>query len=240
MNADENWDMWAEWLDDRILKDVVGGMLASKQIWESFQEIVRVAPEEAKRHATFHSWLNSGYLTNQGVAVRRQLDVRGDVISVGRLLKEIGRSPGVVTRERYLARIYAEDDQRMGNKDFDQLVGEGEEALSSDVPRNQLSALQSEAKTVTTWVNKEVAHFDSSDGDFSESLTFGDVHRSIDSIFRTFNYYCKLLRGNMVIGSVALAPWESVFTVAWIPNQDALRRVRRVATDKEMRGRTGS
>jgi hypothetical protein len=43
-----------------IYKDVVD-MMASRQVWESFNTIVGSAPDRACKYGTFHSWLNSSY-----------------------------------------------------------------------------------------------------------------------------------------------------------------------------------
>lgn len=103
MKSDPNWSKWVEWLGEEpkpgtISKDVYG-MLAARQIWESFQEIVRVAPEEARKYGTFHSWFNASYLQAQGLAIRRQVEVSNDVVSLGRLLDRIAES----RRAPYLA-----------------------------------------------------------------------------------------------------------------------------------------
>lgn len=78
MKQDTNWAKWAGWLGEQpvprtIYKDVVD-MLAARQIWWSFQRIVDVAPKEAKKSGTFHSWVNANYPRSQGLAVRRQAE----------------------------------------------------------------------------------------------------------------------------------------------------------------------
>jgi len=110
VKPDETWDKWAEWLGDvtqpgTIAKDVVD-MRAGRRVWEGFQTIVGVAPEEARKYSTFHTLFNGVYIRSRGLAVRRQVEVDDDVVSLGRLLDRISKGPRVLTRDRYLARLH--------------------------------------------------------------------------------------------------------------------------------------
>jgi len=96
-------------------------MRTSRRVWEGFQTIVGVAPEEARKYGTFHSWVNGNYVRSQGVAVRRQVEVADDVVSLGRLLDRIAKSPKVISRERYLAELHPTT-PGLGNEFFDKLV----------------------------------------------------------------------------------------------------------------------
>jgi hypothetical protein len=99
-------------------------------VWEGFQAIVGAAPEDARKYGTFHSWVNGNYIRSQGLAVRRQVDVDDDVVSLGRLLDRIAKSPSVLSRERYLAGLHRTTPD-LGNEFFDALVGLGAKALDA-------------------------------------------------------------------------------------------------------------
>jgi hypothetical protein len=176
MKPDETWDKWVEWLGDvtkpgTIAKDVVD-MRAAPRVWEGFQTIVGVAPEAARKFSTFHTLFNGAYVRSQGVAVRRQVEVDDDVVSLGRLLDRISKAPHVVSRERFLARLYP-DEPELGNQFFDALVGSGTDAIDAATPAGQLAGLQDKTAKVKKWVDKEVAHFDRNTGTFSQGLTSG-------------------------------------------------------------------
>jgi hypothetical protein len=240
MNTDPNWTEWAEWLgkdgEPGPISKEVFGMLAARQMWESFQDIVSNAPRDARKHRVFHSWFNASYLQAQGLAVRRQADADSSVVSLGRLLVRVAKSPGVLSRERYLSER-SPDDQGLGNEFFDKLVGLGADALDASVPRADFKRLQGETAKVRKWVDKEVAHYDRKAGVFGQGLTFDDIHRSIDVIFETYNRYCQLILGTTVLGAVVLQPWEANFKVAWL-DEGAFQRVRHAALERE-RGRMG-
>lgn len=132
MEPNPTWNQWAAWLGKdpqpgTIHKDVVD-MRAARRVWEGFQTIVGVAPEEARKYGTFHSWVNGNYIRSQGLGVRRQVDVSEDVASLGRLLDHIAMFPTVLSRERYLAELHPTT-LEMGNKFFDALVGAGAKAI---------------------------------------------------------------------------------------------------------------
>ena len=238
MNLDETWDKWVEWLGDvtkpgTIAKDVVD-MRAARRVWEGFQTIVGVAPEGARKYSTFHTLFNGMYVRSQGMAVRRQVEVDDDVISLGRLIDRISKAPHVLTRERYLARLH-QNTPGLGNEFFDELVGPGAEAIDPVTPATQLEELQAKTAKVKKWVDKEVAHFDPRTGTFSERLTFGDVHECMDAIFENMNYYNQLLLGSTTSGTVTMDPWEAVFRVAWIPDDAAWEHVARTQQETDNR-----
>src|SRR6266496_795237 len=242
MKPDPTWSGWAAWLGKEpkpgtIYKDVVD-MMAARQLWEGFQVIVGEAPDRAKQYGTFHSWFNGSYIRSQGFAIRRQVEVRDDVVSLGRLLDRIAKAPNVLSRDRYLAALHT-DTPALGNEFFDSLTTPGAKTISPEVPREHLERLRQATANIKTWIDKEVAHYDQRTGEFSEGLTFGDVHRAIDLIFETTNHYNQLLLGSTTAGSVTMPPWEAVFTVAWIPDDAAWRRIAEAMQENDRRRMNG-
>ena len=59
-------------------------MVARRQIWDSFRIVLDHAPDEVLTNGTFQSWTMGNYLAAQGMAVRRRVDRRDDVISLAR------------------------------------------------------------------------------------------------------------------------------------------------------------
>jgi hypothetical protein len=228
VEADPTWDQWAAWLGREpkpgtIYKDVVD-MRAARRVWEGFQTIVGGAPEDARKYGTFHSWVNGNYIRSQGLAIRRQVDLSDDVVSLGRLLDHIAKFPTVLSRERYLGELHPTTPD-MGNEFFDALAGPGAKSINPATPLAHLDELRQGTAKVRNWVSNEVAHYNKKTGEFSEGLTFGDVHEAMDLIFQVLNHYNRLILGSTTAGSVTMPPWEAVFRVAWIPDEDAYRHV---------------
>jgi hypothetical protein len=70
----------------------------------------RVFVNESARHAKGEGYalpsllylLNVGYVTSQVLVARRLLDTRGDVASLSRILKDIKKNKGLITRENFI------------------------------------------------------------------------------------------------------------------------------------------
>jgi len=61
------------------------------------------------------------------------------------------------------------------------------------------------------------------------------VHAGLDAIFEIMNHYNRLLLGSSTAGSVTMDPWESVFQVAWLPDDDAWMHVARTQQETDNR-----
>jgi hypothetical protein len=61
------------------------------------------------------------------------------------------------------------------------------------------------------------------------------MHECMDAIFETMNYYKQLLMGSTTSGTVTMAPWEAVFRVAWIPDNEAWEQVVRIQQETDDR-----
>jgi hypothetical protein len=117
IDADIEWQTWREWLGGEptgqtIFAEVVE-MLAFRKIWQGFAMIQDTAPEKVRENDMFQWWLRWNYARSMGSSIRRQTDVRNDVVSLGRLIDRIWRYPTVLSRNRVVAGW------------FDQLAGEG-------------------------------------------------------------------------------------------------------------------
>jgi hypothetical protein len=236
MKPNPTWNQWAAWLGKdpvpgTIFKDVVD-MRAARRVWEGFQTIVGVAPEGARKFGTFHTWVNGNYIRSQGLAVRRQVDVADDVVSLGRLLDHIAKFPTVLSRKRYLAELHPTTPD-LGNEFFDSLVGPGEKSIDPATPLSDLERLRQGTDKVKNWASNEIAHYNKRTGEFSEGLMFGDVHKAMDLIFEILNHYNRLILGSTTSGSVTMPPWEAIFREAWIPDEDTFRHVMHVQQETD-------
>jgi hypothetical protein len=219
MNDDKLWDLWASWLGEEpkgptVYKDAVD-LQVSRQIWMRYAEIVNMAPDPVRKYHTFHGFFTGSYMRRQGLLIRRQVEVRKDSISLGRLLDRVRRHPRVITRARYLQRLHPTD-QRTAHEHFDNLAGPGALALDPGTPREDLLRLRGETGHIRTWVSKGVAHLDPRTGDYEQGLTVGDLHRAVDLVFEVLNRYMQLLRGTTIHQEVVMVPWDTIFRYRWL------------------------
>jgi hypothetical protein len=65
----------------------------------------------------FWQYLGDTYAATQALAIRRQADLRKDVISLARLLTDLSRDAGYMTRQAFLE-LWPEDDQGYASMQF--------------------------------------------------------------------------------------------------------------------------
>jgi len=223
IEPDREWQTWREWLDgeqldgeptpSQTIRAEVVEMLSFRKIWQGFAMIYDAAPEQARKNATFVWWLRWNYARSMGSAIRRQTDVRDDVVSLGRLIDRVWRYPTVLTRTRFISmqRINEPD---MVNGWFDELAGKGD-YINPEIPAQDMEDLRGETAVVRGWVNKAIAHKDAT-GRNPPPLT--EIHSCIDVIFELFNKYGQLIRGVSTSRDVVMpAGWPVIFRTEWIP-----------------------
>ncbi len=115
---DEEWRRWRTWLRGGIRQDVMT-MLASRQVWRRYSELVQPAPQLVQRNRTFHTWVTHNYLDGIGTGIRRQTDLREDVIALARLLHRVARYPQALSRDRF-----ASDDESESRLSADEAFDE--------------------------------------------------------------------------------------------------------------------
>jgi hypothetical protein len=135
IDPDAEWRTWREWLGveptgQTIYAEVVE-MLSFRKIWQGFAMIHDAAPEQARKNATFVLWLRWNYARSMGSAIRRQTDVRDDVVSLGRLIDRVWRYPTVLTRTRFV-NMQGIDEADVVNGWFDDLAG----TVTTSIPRS--------------------------------------------------------------------------------------------------------
>jgi hypothetical protein len=177
LDQEQEWKLWRTWLGEEpknpsISEDVVS-MYATRAIWWGFNAIYGKAPEEARKNATFQQWIASNYFRSQALGIRRQTDLRTDVISLAALIKRVAEAPQVLSRERFSD---AHGLDEYADQDFDDVIGvAGLNHIDSATPLDDLKRLRDGTESVRTWVTKEVAHCDPNKGTFEVDLTFGDL-----------------------------------------------------------------
>jgi hypothetical protein len=226
MDEKREWELWRTWLGEEpknpsIYQDVVS-IYAARAIWWGFNSIYGKAPEEARKDATFQQWIASNYYTSQAIGIRRQADVRTDVISLAALMKRVAAAPEVLSRERFSDARGRDED---ASRDFDTLTGAvGLDHIDPASPIDDLERLRDGTESVRTWATKEVAHYDPNKGTFEVGLTYGDLHAAIDLIGELFKKYYSLIRVQHVALELLVMPaWQVIFRVPSIPDEERMQ-----------------
>jgi hypothetical protein len=226
LNPDKEWATWQDWIGrepgGRTIYAEVVEMLLFRKMWRGFAVVYEKAPEEARRNGTFLMYLRFAHARSLGAAVRRQADVREDVVSLGRLIDRVWRYPTVLTRERFRS-LQGEDDAGMADEWFNDLAGPGE-FINPEIPARDRESLRTETAEVRKWVNTAVAHFGRREAGPPPLL---EIHRCVDVVFDLFHKYANLIGGYAAERDVVMTPWPTVFRVPWIPDDDHFAEVMR-------------
>jgi hypothetical protein len=138
IDADREWESWRTSLGDEpkgltIYAEIVE-MLSFRKTWQGFALIHDAAPDQARKNATFLWWVRWNYGRAMGSAIRRQVDVRDDVVSLGRLVDRVWRYPTVLSRKRFIA-LQGIDDAPMVNGWFNDLAGQATTSIRRSPPK---------------------------------------------------------------------------------------------------------
>lgn len=190
-------------------------MMARRQIWDSFRIILGHAHDDVLMSGTFQSWVAQNYIAAQGIAVRRQIDLRDDVISLARLIARVRRFPEVLSRDHYAQRISGWASREEADDEFDRLIGAGDH-IDPSIPTGDLQTLRAGTQKIRTWATKEVAHYDPARGQFVAGLTFVDLHAAVDLVIDMAIAYRSRILGSHMARDISMPAWEGVFRVPWI------------------------
>lgn len=204
---------WRRWMSRIHIE--LADLVISNHIFIEVRDIVR-ANKHIQSPYDFHRWLVNNYAVATGIGIRRLMDPRKDVVSLYRLLKDIGDSSGVVTRKSHVS-FYSQDTRHLGHRFFDSIAGRGQMCLPSHIPIADLKRLKLAHKRIRTLVNKKFAHLDAKNLQLKPP-TVDEAHDVVSLFEKTFHKYETLLTGN---SPITLLPawqydWKTVFVHPWI------------------------
>lgn len=171
----------------------------------------------------FCAWLSRNYGAGLAVAIRRQTDRSGDVISMGKLLEDLERNVDLLTREwfvtEHLKRASADDRtywEHAANREFDEFAPHAAAHASAALIREDQDRLQGVASRVRIFVNKRLAH---STRNYETSVTMKDLHTALDVLGELLKRYHHLLEQAALSSTEATIPtdWKAVLRMPWIP-----------------------
>lgn len=178
------------------------------------------------------------YITTQAMAVRRQADVDKRVASLIRIMLELKTRPQLITREYWIG-LWRDDpdDARWIKQEAErgwatQYAGSTGDYLDPAIPAEDYETLTSAASKVNRFVNRHIAHSQSTihqpnrnqppDVDAASpdtTLSAKEVHDVIDVIGDLFKKYYNLLTASSYVFLVPVIQhdWLAAFRVPWMP-----------------------
>jgi hypothetical protein len=209
------------WLD-RIVADIQQAMAYDAV----FEEVNRMFSANAALRGApgrFQQTLFEWFTLAAASAVRRQLKVDEDCISLTRFLRLVRKHPGLVSREHFLG-LYAgaspltrEVGRRLFNR-YSGSRGAARNRIRPDVAARDLRALrQPRFVRLEQWVDRFVAHDDVRGMTFP-APSLSDLRSALRTLDRILRRYRVLLKGHEgSIRATILDDWTQVFAFAWAP-----------------------
>jgi|RhiMetdeSRZDD1v2_1073273.scaffolds.fasta_scaffold35662_6 hypothetical protein len=218
MTDDERFKKWGEWIIV-IYEDLMNAD-QSRRIHNEVEAILHANPRLWRNNNSFHVWMASNYEDSILIAVRRQVDVNKQSISLARLLEEIIECPHVLSRERFIRQVIGHNlpgSEDQVNGMFDHLAGSGANHINADAVRAELCDLRAHTKGIKRYTDKRVAHFDAKGP--KDSPTVLQVHAALDYIDALREKYMILLRAEKYEKPQLHdeETWKDVFREPWIP-----------------------
>ena len=107
--SDERVQKWVRWID--AIAEDVQGVLAHRQIFDGIGELVN-GNESIQKPSAFYDLIGQGYTALAVMAIRRQVKIHRDSVSLAGLLTEIEETPAILSRKWYAAQ-YPDDDPQV-------------------------------------------------------------------------------------------------------------------------------
>ncbi len=120
----EGWERLLKKDEHNAIWPQITTMLYDDIGFRTLREAASTYPDSGLNCPLLMHSLVKGYVLGQGLAIRRLVDRRSDVISLARLLKEIKCKAPLLTREKYVSDAWAADVPEQGRHlRFDRLSG---------------------------------------------------------------------------------------------------------------------
>lgn len=207
---DSRVEKWQRWLD--AIQPEVISMHWYRVIYRTLSDITTGANLPPSHFFTF---VGETYAQTQSVAVRRQVESSGRVVSLGALMREMSDDSTRLTRKLYVS-MYDEHIAELANPDFDRLAGQGANHVPQSAIDRDLRDLRDAARPISDYVSRHLAHVDRDP--LPAIPTYVDLNAAIDGIGTAFNQCSRILRAAewATLEPVVQYDWTEVFRVPWI------------------------
>jgi hypothetical protein len=208
------FEKWKAWIHE-IQRDVAMRLVDPRQVFQKFSEVTNANQEHILEHRGegFCCFIRDCYVSHVAMAIRRQVKVGKDSVSLMRLLSEILECSAQFTYEFYLQQFPIDpayvDWQAPTFKQF----SDDGRTVSAAIVRKDIISLKALTEEVENLADKVIAHLDKNG--FSGSVTFGLLNKCVDAFDHLVCKYSKLIiaSGYSTLETTILYDWQQIFTV---------------------------
>jgi hypothetical protein len=204
------------WFD--VIEAELRQLLIDNHVFWEIQDVVRRNPQFANIPGLVTQWMASCFIQAAVSAVRRQVKLDKDSISLRRLLVELQTYPQLITRQLYVGYFAKAEPwlKEAGPREFDAWSGGGDQ-LDPSVVQADVSRLVAAAAPIEAYGDRRVAHYDQR-GLAGPAPTFKELTDCLQMLDDTFKKYHVLLRGSSLhsVLPTIIPDWQAIFRFPWM------------------------
>jgi hypothetical protein len=206
-------EQWEKELAE-IASDVTD-LIENQHIFHRLGEIIQTNPKINKDNF-FWDHLKANYGAALVIGIARQVDERKDVVSLMRLLKDLERNNGVITRQWFVDQYKPDFMKAIGEQHFTDRFGNGIE-LDNSIIKKDIEELTLTTANVEKFRHTRIAHRKKDRG-LEFDLSFQEVDTALASLEKLVIKYEALLNqaGFERLMPSILYDWEEIFCTPWI------------------------
>ncbi|MCH8821765.1 hypothetical protein IID23_04585 [Patescibacteria group bacterium] len=207
----ETLKKWQEWL--LKIQQELEELLLSRRMFNRYIEIV-VGNPKIHEPSDFHDWTKTNYVSYAASTIRRQLDFDDkDVISIGRLLEQIKKSPNLLTKD-WNRNHYPVRGPNIADANFKEFAGSGDH-IDPKIIEEDINKLLKLGENIEKFATRRIAH---SSKKPIRKVTMTDLNIFIDELDRILSKYILLFTGSQFDSSEPILQydWDSIFKEKWI------------------------
>lgn len=218
--SDAAFNRWNAMLEK--IKNEVTRLLVNRHIFWEVQEIIK-ANTRIQKPSSFYEWMGNVYATDAVIGVRKQIDLDKRSVSFARLLTDMAESPGIFSRDRFLAMYNDKSNpelkaffEKQAHRDFEKFAQPGSSHIDSALVMADLTALKEKSKNLQQYANKRVAHLD--EAAFDKLPTFHELNECLDFLEGLVKKYMLLFRATNYRKLIPTwqYDWKVIFREPWI------------------------
>ena len=209
------------------------GLKLSRQVFNKLLFVFRANPKLAAG-STFFMQVSRWYAHHVLVAIRRDVDPDTNVVSLSRLLGEISRDAGELTRGRY-RRLHTGSPHAPAppneiflpliDSGFDEFADQTKQSLDANKIEADIERLSAVTNQLNNLTNTHITHRERlSDDERARGYTFNpqELDAALDVFGEIVKKYTKLLTGVELLRTEPIdqTNWEQIFAFAWRPQSD--------------------
>ena len=224
---DDLFDKWNEWLG-QVEDDIIYRLHANRLVWKELTAIIDTN-DEIPEADFIRGWITRQHMEAMVLGIRRQTEVKDDVVTLGSLLEAIRRNPAVITRQRFTELCSPSGDENwklVVDQNFDNWAGPGGDEIDPALIEKRLEGLKQTAANITVFVNAFLAHAAKKEG--PGSVSYEEIDTALDEIGKQLTDLYLLLTCKSLTSPepTIQTPWHRAFSVPWLQPVEVEREVR--------------